>query len=98
MASARDGTPVTPVNKPTDEKAVISEFDPTGSTAKKLEGLNQTPNRMIDLTPGVTLKNNFVEVQEPQITVNQVASPKCRIPQSLTGKRSTGNLHQPLAA
>ena len=94
MASARDGTPITPVNR-ADDKAVISEFDPVGSTAKKFEGLSQTPNRIIDLTPGVTLKNNFVE---PQVTVSQVASPKCRLPQSLTGKRSTGNLHQPLNA
>ena len=34
MGSARDGTPIASV-KVGDERAVISEFDPLGSTAKK---------------------------------------------------------------
>lgn len=36
MASARDGTPIA-VLKNGQEKATISEFNPLGSTAKKID-------------------------------------------------------------
>lgn len=92
MASARDGTPIT-AQKCAEDKSPISEFDPIGSTAKKPEEIHHVPTKVLDLTPGAILKSNHVE--EPPMTVTQVSSPKCKLPSlaTLTGKRSTGNLH-----
>lgn len=51
MGSARDGTPIAAV-KTGEDRALISEFDPMGSTAKKCaEPLQQTPNQILTLTP-----------------------------------------------
>ena len=79
MASARDGTPMSAQPKIGQDGAVISEFDPLGSTAKKFEDGMATPKTPLGLmASGSTLKQNFmqIDVKEPQITIKNIASPK----------------------
>ena len=65
MASARDGTPTPNANNaiqgtPHGEGALVSEFDPLGSTAKKIEA-DQMQGAMID---------NFIQTQNNVLEFN----------------------------
>ncbi len=76
MASARDGTPIA-TQKKGEDKALISEFDPLGSTAKKFEDqMALTPNQVIgfnaqDMPTSLTQQNYFgqTQVMEPALIV-----------------------------
>ena len=77
MASARDGgTPITAM-KNGEDKALISEFDPLGSTAKKFEdNMAGTPNQVIGFStqnmPATLTSNNYfgqTQVMEPALIV-----------------------------